>query len=110
VIRQGDLYWIDLDAPHGSEPGYRHPHIVVQNNVFNAVPIQWLRRAAIPIRRDALGVIRVPPAGDNTRVPVTVNQLFEEREDITLVQWQMATYGGSGCSAMIIHHVHPVST
>lgn len=34
-IRQGDIYWIDLDEPRGSEPGYRHPHVVVQNNVFN---------------------------------------------------------------------------
>jgi mRNA interferase MazF len=35
VIRQGDIYWIDLDEPGGSEPGYRHPHVVVQNNLFN---------------------------------------------------------------------------
>jgi mRNA interferase MazF len=36
VIRQGDIYWIDLGEPTGSGPGYRHPHVVVQNNVFNA--------------------------------------------------------------------------
>jgi len=24
-----------LGEPHGSEPGYRHPHVVIQNNVFN---------------------------------------------------------------------------
>jgi mRNA interferase MazF len=35
VIQQGDLYWIDLGEPSGSESGYRHPHVVVQNNVFN---------------------------------------------------------------------------
>jgi mRNA interferase MazF len=35
VIRQGDIYWVDLEEPSGSEPGYRHPHVVVQNNVFN---------------------------------------------------------------------------
>ena len=35
TIRQGDVYWIDLGEPKGSEPGYRHPHVVVQNNVFN---------------------------------------------------------------------------
>ncbi|MBN1516312.1 type II toxin-antitoxin system PemK/MazF family toxin [Candidatus Sumerlaeota bacterium] len=35
VIRQGDLFWVDLDEPVGSGPGYRHPHVVVQNNVFN---------------------------------------------------------------------------
>lgn len=35
VIRQGDVYWIDLGEPAGSEPVYRHPHVVIQNNVFN---------------------------------------------------------------------------
>jgi len=35
VIRQGDLFWITLSEPSGSIPGYRHPHVVVQNNLFN---------------------------------------------------------------------------
>ena len=36
VINQGDIFWIDLDEPSSSEPGYRCPHVVViQNNVFN---------------------------------------------------------------------------
>lgn len=36
VIKQGEIYWMDLGEPSGSEPGYRHPHIVIQNNIFNA--------------------------------------------------------------------------
>src|SRR5215208_4321524 len=36
VVNQGDIYWIELEEPRGSEPGYSHPHVVVQNNVFNA--------------------------------------------------------------------------
>ena len=35
VINQGDIYWVDLGEPSASEPGYRHPHVVVQNNIFN---------------------------------------------------------------------------
>jgi mRNA interferase MazF len=35
VIRQGDVYWVELGEPVGSAPGYRHPHVVVQNNLFN---------------------------------------------------------------------------
>lgn len=35
VINQGDIFWVDLEEPLGSEPGYRHPHVVIQNNVFN---------------------------------------------------------------------------
>ena len=34
-IMQGDIYWVELEAPKGSEPGFRHPHVVIQNNVFN---------------------------------------------------------------------------
>lgn len=40
VISQGDIYWIELDEPEGSEPGYKHPHVVVQNNLFNRSKIQ----------------------------------------------------------------------
>ncbi len=36
MVRQGEIYWIDLGSPDGSEPGYRHPHIVIQNNIFNS--------------------------------------------------------------------------
>jgi mRNA interferase MazF len=36
VIEQGEVYWVDLGRPTGSEPGYRHPHVVIQNNLFNA--------------------------------------------------------------------------
>jgi mRNA interferase MazF len=57
VIRQGEIYWLDVGKPRGSEPGYRHPYLVVQNNLFNASLINTvvvcsltsnLRRAAAP--------------------------------------------------------------
>ncbi len=57
VINQGDIYWIDLEEPSGSEPGYRHPHVIIQNNLFNRSRINTvvvcalssnLRRASVP--------------------------------------------------------------
>jgi|SRR5208283_2305876 len=57
VIRQGDIFWIELDEPSGSNPGYTHPHVVVQNDVFNRSRINTvivcaltsnLKRAATP--------------------------------------------------------------
>ncbi len=39
VVRQGEIFWVDLGDPGGSEPGYRHPYIVIQNNLFNASKI-----------------------------------------------------------------------
>ena len=35
VINQGNIFWIDFGEPNGSGPGYRHPHVVIQNNIFN---------------------------------------------------------------------------
>ena len=35
VINQGDVFWVDLGEPDGSEPAYSHPNVVIQNNMFN---------------------------------------------------------------------------
>ena len=46
-IKQGDIFWIDLGIPKGSEPGYRHPHVVIQNNLFNQSRINTVVVCAI---------------------------------------------------------------
>jgi len=57
VVRQGDIFWIELEEPVGSEPGYRHPHVVIQNNLFNQSRMNTvvvcalssnLKRASVP--------------------------------------------------------------
>ena len=35
MIAQGDVWWADLGAPAGSEPGFRRPVVVVQGDSFN---------------------------------------------------------------------------
>ena len=35
TIRRGDLFWIEPDESRGSIPGSPHPHVVVQDDVFN---------------------------------------------------------------------------
>jgi mRNA interferase MazF len=35
VIEPGEVWWADLGEPDASEPGYRQPVIIVQNNAFN---------------------------------------------------------------------------
>ena len=35
IIKQGDIYWVPLEELNGLEPGYIHPHVVIQDNVFN---------------------------------------------------------------------------
>ena len=40
VVNQGDVFWIDFGKPSGSARGCRHPHVVIQNNVFNRSSIR----------------------------------------------------------------------
>jgi mRNA interferase MazF len=34
-IERGDLFWMAPDDSRGPAPGYSHPHLVVQDDVFN---------------------------------------------------------------------------
>lgn len=35
LIKRGDLFWIEPDGSRGPVPGYSHPHVVVQDDLFN---------------------------------------------------------------------------
>src|SRR5882724_3076683 len=35
TINRGDLFWIGPDDSRGPVPSYSHPHVVVQDDVFN---------------------------------------------------------------------------
>ena len=35
MIAQGEVWWADLGEPAGSEPGFRRPVVVVQDDAFN---------------------------------------------------------------------------
>lgn len=57
VIRQGDVFWIDLGTPSGSAPGFLHPYVIIQNDVYNRSRLQTvvvcsltsnLKRAEVP--------------------------------------------------------------
>ena len=80
-INQGDIFWIDFDDPEGSEPGYSHPYVVIQNNVFNNSRIRTvvvcaltsnLKRAAAP------GNILLEPHEANLpkRSVVNISQIY----------------------------------
>ena len=34
-IGRGDVFWVEADPARGSVPGVAHPHVVVQDDVFN---------------------------------------------------------------------------
>lgn len=45
--RRGEIWWVSLSPPKGSEPGYRRPVLVLQSNDFNESRIQTVVAAAI---------------------------------------------------------------
>lgn len=81
VINQGDIYWVDLEEPSGSGPGYKHPHIIIQNNLFNRSQIRTVVVLALTSnlrRADAPGNVLLDK--DEANLPkqsvVNVSQIF----------------------------------
>jgi len=76
VIRQGDIFWVDLETPSGSAPGYRHPHVVVQNNLFNQSKINTVVVCALTSnlkRAGAPGNVLLAKGEANLRKASVVN-------------------------------------
>jgi mRNA interferase MazF len=42
VFNQGDIYWVPLTEPGELEPGYTHPHVIIQADVINHSRINTL--------------------------------------------------------------------
>jgi mRNA interferase MazF len=51
AINQGDIYWVSSASPDGSEPGYSHPHVVIQENVINHSRVQTVVVCALTTNR-----------------------------------------------------------
>lgn len=76
VVQQGDIYWVDLGEPVGSAPGFRHPHIVVQNNAFNQSAINTVVVCALTSnlnRANAPGNVRLERGEANLPKSCVVN-------------------------------------
>jgi len=94
VINQGEIYWVELDEPVGSEPGYRHPHVIIQNNLFNQSRINTVVVCALTSnlkRADAPGNVLLEEGEANLpkRSVVNISQLF------TVDKMQLAEYIGT---------------
>ncbi len=81
VINQGDVFWVDLGDASGSSPGYRHPHVVIQNNVFNKSRINTVVVCVLTSnlkRADAPGNILLEKGEANLpkQSVVNVSQIF----------------------------------
>lgn len=87
-IRQGDVYWVDLGAPSGSGPGLLHPHVVVQNDLFNRSNVQTVVVCALTsnlARGGAPGNVTLEEgeAGLSRASIVNITQIFTvDKEDL----------------------------
>lgn len=86
MIRQGDVYWVGLGDPVSSGPGFRHPHVVVQNDLFNRSRISTVVVCALTSnlqRAEAPGNVRLDTGEANLPKPSVVNvtQLFTVGKD-----------------------------
>jgi mRNA interferase MazF len=76
VINQGDVFRVDLDDPSGSEPGYCHPRVVIQNNLFNRSRINTVVVCALTSnlkRAQAPGNVLLAPREANLPKQSVVN-------------------------------------
>lgn len=101
VINQGDIYWIELDEPEGSEPGYKHPHVIVQNNLFNRSQIRTVLVCPLTTnlkRASAPGNVLLDKKESNLpkQSVVNVSQVF------TVDKAQLDEYVGTLSSKLII--------
>lgn len=67
-ICRGDLHWVEPDESRGSVPGHAHPHVVVQDDVFNHSRIETVVVCALTSnlhRATEPGNVRLDPAEGN---------------------------------------------
>jgi mRNA interferase MazF len=81
MIQQGDIYWLDLGQPIGSEPGYIRPYVVIQNDVLNRSQIRTVIVCALTTdlrRARAAGNVLLEPneADLPEQSVVNVSQVF----------------------------------
>ena len=99
VINQGDIYWVNLTEPSGSEPGYRHPHVVIQNNLFNRSRINtvvvWALTSNIK-RAKAPGNVLLKKGEANLpkQSVINISQIFTINKDDLIENADKALYQG----------------
>jgi mRNA interferase MazF len=76
AIVQGDIYWVDLGVPRGSEPGFRNPYVIIQNDAVNVSRIRTVIVCLITSnlqRAKAPGNVLLEKDEANLSMPSVVN-------------------------------------
>ena len=69
MIERGTIWWADLGAPRGAEPGFRRPILIVQADAFNRSRIQTVIAVVLTTN------VRLLDAPGNVLVPARVSGL-----------------------------------
>lgn len=76
MLRRGDIHWVNLREPVGSEPGYRRPVLIVSADAFNDSRISTLVALAISSNlalAEAPGNVELPAAESGLERDSVVN-------------------------------------
>ena len=84
MIRRGDIRWVDLREPAGSEPGHRRPVVVVSSDRFNRSRIDTVLAVAVTSN------LRLADAPGNVELPAEASGL--DRDSVANVS-QIVTIG-----------------
>lgn len=68
-LARGDIWWADLPEPPGSEPGYRRPLLVVQNDAFNRSRLRTVIVVVLTVN------VRLVDAPGNVLIPARASGL-----------------------------------
>ena len=71
-MTRGELWWADFGIPFGSEPGYKRPVIILQNDFFNRSNISTT--IVIPLTTNML----LADAPGNILLPKTISKLKKD--------------------------------
>lgn len=114
IVRRGDIFWLGPDAARSPEAEYAHPHVVVQEDVFNRSRLTTvivcaltsnLHRANEPgnvllaegegsLPKRSVVVVSQISSVEKTRLGARIGTLSAERIDQILdgLRFQQATY------------------
>ncbi len=68
---RGEIWWANLPDPQGSEPGYRRPVLILQDDTFN---------------QSLIGTVIVAAITSNTRLAEAPGNVFLSREVLDLAK------------------------
>ena len=92
MIRRGQIWWVDFAEPRGSEPGFRHPALVLQRDEVNASRISTVVVCVLASKR------ALASAPGNTLLPKRVTGL--PRDSVANAS-QIATVNKEDLAALV---------